>query len=156
NPDPLLRFAIIESMEAAGNLFFQQTVGMAEELATRTGKPFPYFGKYHFDRETGHLQNGDERLFFRAPMSAAQRAKAHELVERVFAVFELHFTSWQRYARALHEKRWSFEPSTEGRASGTMRAHVAWDPSGFMSLEHPGDLTGPGRGLAAARRAAYE
>jgi hypothetical protein len=156
HPDPLLRFAIVESMEAAGNLFFRRTVPLAEDLACMCGKPFPYFGKYHFDRETGHLQNGDERLFFRAPMSDTQRSLALTLVDRVFEVFELHFTSWEHYARAVHESRWRFDPSAEGRASATMRPDSPVDSSSFMSLEHPSGLAGVALELAAERRAAYQ
>jgi hypothetical protein len=152
NPDPMLRFAIIESMEAAGNLFFRRTVPLADALEQATGKRFPYFGKYHFDRETGHLQNGDERLFFRTPLSETQRSRALALVDRVFDVFELHFTAWERHARAVQEGSWSFDASAEGRASATMRADSPSDVSAFMSLDHPLGLTGVARDLADERR----
>lgn len=156
HPDPLLRFAIVESMEAAGNLFFSRTVPIADRLEQETGRPFPYFGRYHFERETGHLQNGDERLFFRAPMSEEQRALAVTLVDRVFDVFEHHFTSWEKLARDAHEGRWSFDPAVEGRASAVMRPDSPADATAFLGLDHPADLTGVARELAAERRDAYE
>jgi hypothetical protein len=155
NPDPLLRFAIIESMEAAGNVFFAVTVPIADELEARTGKPFPYFGKYHFDRETGHLQNGDERLFYRSAMSEAQRAKAKVLVERVFDVFEAHFTAWEEYARALREGRWRYAPSEDGRGHTALRPEGVRDASVCADLDHPVGLTGRARDLATERAAAY-
>jgi hypothetical protein len=156
NPDPLVRFAIIESMEAAGSVFFRRTVPLADDLEKRTGRPFPYFGKYHLDRETGHLQNADEKAFFRAPMSDATRDHACGLVNRVFDIFEEHFRLWERYGRDVHEGNWRFRPSEDGRASATMRTDSPRDVSRCASLDHPSDLSGVARDLAVERKAAYD
>lgn len=153
NPDPLLRFAIVESMEAAGEVFFSRTVPLAQELERRTGRPFPYFGKY---RATGHLQHGDEAPFLRAVLSDAQRIQALALVERVFGLFELHFTSWERYARAVEEGRWRYSARDEGRRSATVRRHPVHDVTAYTRLDHPPGLTGIARTLAAERNAAYD
>ena len=50
--DPLIRFSIIETMEAAGNVFFRRTVPVAEALEKELGVELPYFGTYHLARET--------------------------------------------------------------------------------------------------------
>jgi hypothetical protein len=156
NPDPLLRFAIVESMEAAGSVFFHRTVPLAEGLAERTGRRFPYFGKYHLDRETGHLQNADERPFFRAPMSDATRAHALRLVDAVFDIFEGHFTSWEKYGRSVQQGPWKHDLSSAGRAGAAMRPDSARDVSAWCSLDHPRDLTGVARELAQERKSAYD
>src|SRR5262249_34696685 len=106
HPNPLLRFAIIESIEAAGNGFFARTVRVIKPLGSeqdqdRLYREFPYYGPDHFARETGHLQNADERQFLRAELSPADRKEAEALVERVFAIFTGHFTSWFELATSM-------------------------------------------------------
>jgi hypothetical protein len=156
SPDPLLRFAIIESMEAAGNVFFTRTVPVADAFTERTGVELPYFGKYHLDRETGHLQHGDERAFFRAPMGDAQRERACSLVERVFDLFEQHFDTWVSLARARHEGRWRFSAAAESRALGVLRPGPVEDLTRYLQLEHPAGAEGPARALIDERARAFD
>ncbi|WP_394823575.1 hypothetical protein [Pendulispora albinea] len=154
NPDPLLRFAIVESMEAAGTVFFTRTVPVVERLGP--DEAFPYFGKYHLARETGHLQNGDERPFRRAELSPAQREKAKALVTRVFEIFQYHFTSWAKFARAIYEKTFWYDAQVQGRASAVLRQERPRDPSAVMALDYPSRPTEEGHLLKVLRQRAFD
>lgn len=137
NPDPLLRFAIIESIETAGNVFFKRTVPIAKRLASKSGQEFPYFGEYHLHRETSHLQNTDERIFINATLTPGQYEKAEALVCRVFEIFDFHFTEWEKLARTIREKRWNFQPATEGMSSSVLRPDRIKDISTYTYLAYP-------------------
>ena len=154
--EPHLRFAIIEAMEAAGNVFFTRTVKPAEELAKTLGSPFPYYGKYHLDRETGHLQNADERLFFKEKITDEVRQRGLALVDRVFDIFELHFNLWEQHARAVYEKRWDFRASTQGRALAGIRPTSPLDVRACLRLHYPPGLTGVNRELFDYRQEAFD
>jgi len=151
HPDPLVRFAIIESMEAAGTVFFKRTAPLAAELGARTATALPYFGHYHLERETGHLQHADERPFYEAPLSPTQREAARRGVEEVFKIFEFHFTAWERLARAIHEGRWGYRPSVAGQERARLWPVRPPNVSAFMSLEYPRDLAGAGAELSRLR-----
>ncbi|MCS6902049.1 MAG: hypothetical protein RMJ98_20710 [Myxococcales bacterium] len=155
NPDPLLRFAIIESMEEAGNVFFRRTVPIIERLAARTGLDYPYYGRYHLHRETGHLQNADERAFYGVTLPEDRRSTAVRLVDRVFAIFDLHFTSWLGLARARRDGSWRFEPAREGRANASLRPDRPKDVSHTFSFHHPSSPSGEWAALARARTEAF-
>jgi hypothetical protein len=158
NPDPLLRFAIIESMEAAGNIFFTRTVPVVKAFGddqAAIAAAFPYYGQHHLDRETGHLQHGDERPFLRATLTPEQREKATRLVARVFEIFEFHFTAWYEYAQSVHDGRWSFDAGREGRASATIRDDCPHDVTAYMSLEHPLEPCEEVKPLLRARQDAF-
>ena len=160
NPDPLVRFAIIESMEAAGNVFFTRTVRVIKSLGEdqeHLFREYPYFGPDHFARETGHLQGGaDERPFLRATLSAEQRANAEALVTRVFEIFTRHFASWFDLARAMREKRWTFDAAREGHAAAVLRPEARHDVTAALALEHPVAPRPEQLPLVRARQAAYD
>ncbi|MBX3229285.1 MAG: hypothetical protein KIT84_18310 [Labilithrix sp.] len=160
NPDPLLRFAIIESMEAAGNVFFARTVRIIKALGDdqdRLFREFPYFGPDHFARETGHLQGGaDERPFLRATLSDEDAAKARAHVEHVFSIFTRHFDSWNALARSMHDGTWKFDAEKEGRAAAVLRPDVPHDVSGALALEHPTSPSPEAAPLVQKRREAFD
>ncbi len=146
NPDPLVRFAIIEAMEVAGNVFFTRTVPIVDAICNGGDQSdFPYYGKFHFDRETGHLQNASERDFFQATLSESQREHALGLVDRVFDIFEFHFDTWYDYARAVHEGRFVFDAAAESRAAATLHAERPPDASRYLHFDYPET---PARGWA--------
>jgi|GEM_PF-6072272 len=103
NPDPRFRFAIIEAMEVAGQVFFRRTVPVVDALvaagAIASESALRYFGRHHLDREDGHLQHADETIFFRETFTDAERAHAEGLVDAVFAIFTTHFDLWLAFAR---------------------------------------------------------
>lgn len=160
NPDARLRFAIIESMEAAGNVFFARTVRVIKALEPDTERAFadyPYYGPDHFARETGHLQGGaDERPFLRETLSPEELEHARGLVERVFDIFSKHFTSWYELARAAHEGRFSFDAEREGRAAAVLRAAPASDVTAAMAFAHPSAPSPEAATLMERRQAAFD
>ncbi|MEQ1569944.1 MAG: SRPBCC family protein [Myxococcota bacterium] len=156
NRDPRLRFAIIESMEAAGNVFFRRTVPIAAELAAQGTPELPYFGQYHLDRESGHLQSGGEKLFFAQPLSDEQRGKASALVLRTFAIFHAHFRQWESYAQRAVTGGLDYAPGRAGRAAATLRPTPAHDVTQAMSLSHPPRPTGTGAELSEHLQAAFD
>lgn len=157
NRDPRMRFAIIESMEAAGNVFFRATVPIAAELQRQGLRELPYFGEYHLARETGHLQAGGEKLFFAEALSDADRGKANALVLRTFAIFHAHFRAWERYARRVVSGERPASPAQAGRAAAAaVRATPAVDVTQALSMAHPMHPTGYGAELTEHLHAAYD
>lgn len=80
HPYPFERFALMETIETAGKTFFSATVNLAEDLSLRSGKTYPYFGKYHLDLENGHLQN--EAVFFQSKEDETLILEKKELSNR--------------------------------------------------------------------------
>jgi hypothetical protein len=140
NPDPLLRFVLVESMEAAGKVFFTRTAPLVKQLGP--DEAFPYYGKYHLERETGHLQGGDERPLREAVLTASQRAKATALVSRVFELFDSHFTAWDRFAREMHARTWTYDARLQGRATGVLREDKPRDLTAVATFNHSTDAIG--------------
>lgn len=84
--DPLERFAMMQAIEACGDVFFGNTVVIARELGQQTGLEYRYYGDFHRARETGHL-HADEDLFTTSLLSHEQRGRALQLVDRMFDMF---------------------------------------------------------------------
>lgn len=156
NRDPLLRFAIIESMEAAGNLFFRRTVPLAHELEAGGMAALPYFGTFHLDRESGHIQSGGEKLFLATQMSERARGQASALVLRVFAIFHAHFRAWERYARRAVAGQLDFVPARAARAGTALRKTPARDATQALSFSHPPRPTGYGAELSEHLKASFD
>jgi hypothetical protein len=135
NSDPLFRFTLVESMEAAGKVFFTRTAPLVDQLGP--DEAFPYYGKYHLERETGHLQGADERPLREVVLTPRQRAQAGALVARVFELFDFHFTAWAGFARAVHEGVWLYDARAQGRASGALREDCPWDVTAVATFDHP-------------------
>lgn len=154
NAEPLLRFLIIESMEAAGHVFFSRTVPIVDALiaAGAPAEDFPYYGRYHFERETGHLQHASESAFFASTLTPEQRAHGIVLIDRVFDIFDRHFTIWHDYARAVHEGRHHFLPRLEATRDIAMRDEVVDDVSKYMQLDYPPNPRGRIAELAQLRQ----
>lgn len=85
--DPLVRYAVVEAIEACGNALFRHTAKLTERHKAGTGKDLVYFGTFHLARETGHaVDAGDEKLFEELALSPEQRAQA---IQRAVRAFEL-------------------------------------------------------------------
>ena len=94
--DPVLRFVQAEAIEASGNAFFAGVTPVAEELGTLTGVQYRYFGQYHLDRETGHIDTGS--AFEGIVLDAGQRAEALRLFDRVFDAMVAFVDACYEYA----------------------------------------------------------
>ena len=102
--EPILVLAAIEAIEATGNVALSLTAQVAEELQQDTKQNYRYFGRHHFCVETGHAVGTDNLQQFveDLQLTEEQRAKAFQLVEKVFEVFsesmEEIITYTQKYA----------------------------------------------------------
>jgi hypothetical protein len=156
NQDPRLRFAIIESMEAAGHVFFEHTIRTADVLERTGGGTLLYYGRHHLDRETGHLLGPGEKLFGALTLSPEMCDRARALVDRVFDVFAFHFDTWERFAQSVRSARFDHVPRDAARASARLRTPPVRDVSVCMELEHPEGATGVNRELARERARGFE
>ncbi len=86
NPDPLVRFPLMQAIEGCGDVFFGNTVMLAQALGRKTGLEYRYYGVHHRVRETGHLHT-DEDVFTTASLSPVQRAAALRVVNRIYDMF---------------------------------------------------------------------
>jgi len=88
--DILMKLAIIESIEATGNVALYEIAQVAKELQQITKQHYPYFGESHYAKETGHIQaemDDVEHFIESLELTEAQREKAFTLVEKVFEDF---------------------------------------------------------------------
>ena len=86
---PITKLAILEVIEATGNVFFSTAAPIAQELRTITQKEFLYFGCFHLAVETGHTGATPkvDQLIKNIQLSEESRQEAFEVVENLFEVF---------------------------------------------------------------------
>lgn len=86
---PITKLAILEVIEATGNVFFSTAAPIAQELRTITQKEFIYFGCFHLAVETGHTRGtpGLDQLIKNIQLSEETRQEAFKIVENLFEVF---------------------------------------------------------------------
>jgi hypothetical protein len=87
NAEPVVRLAIIEAIEEAGNVLFALTSSIATRFRNETGVELRYCGEFHFQRESGHAMNNDHAELAGLELTEAQRRDALERVDKVFAWF---------------------------------------------------------------------
>ncbi len=87
--NPIAKLAIMEVIEATGNVFFSTAAPIAEELRTTTHKEFLYFGCFHLAVETGHTTGTPEveQLIRNIQLTHESRQEAFEVVEHLFEAF---------------------------------------------------------------------
>lgn len=151
NEDPLVRFALMESIEAWGHVVFAATAEVASELTRATGTDYRYFGPYHLKRELGHILVG-AHLFEDATLDDERRARAVALVHRLFDIAEAESDRLLRYAREVIER-------AETPAVSLPRAPVSDAPA--ATTRRPDDIEGPAQArvqsvLEARMRSAAE
>ena len=95
--DPLVRFAVVESIEACGNALFRHTNKAANEFKARTGKDLIYWGDFHLARETGHAV--DEDVFDDAVLTEEQREAARRRAIRIFELIDEQNSDMLRLAQ---------------------------------------------------------
>ncbi|BAY44752.1 hypothetical protein SAMD00079811_23540 [Scytonema sp. HK-05] len=98
--EPIVVVAAIEAIEATGNVALAVTAQVAQELEQITRQKYRYFGEDHFCVETGHTTGTDdiEKLLESIQLTHEQRAKAFEVVEKVFEVFTEATNEMRAYA----------------------------------------------------------
>ncbi len=85
----IAKLAILEVIEATGNVFFSTASPIAEELRTITQKEFLYFGCFHLEVETGHTTGTPdiEQLIENIQLTIESRQEALDIVENLFEAF---------------------------------------------------------------------
>lgn len=86
---PIAKLAILEVIEATGNVFFSTAAPISQELRTITHKEFLYFGCFHLDVETGHTTGTPEveRFIQNIQLTPESCQEAFEVVENLFEDF---------------------------------------------------------------------
>lgn len=95
--DPLVRFAVVESIEACGNALFRHTEKLATEYTARSGKELIYWGPFHLARETGHAVDDD--AFEEAELTEEQREAARRRAIRIFELIDEQNSDMLRLAQ---------------------------------------------------------
>ena len=87
--EPIIVLAAIEAIEAAGNIFLALSAQVAQELQEITKHEYHYLGQHHFCVDTHHTIGTDdvEKFLENIELTAEQKLKAFEVVEKIFDVF---------------------------------------------------------------------
>lgn len=97
--DPILRFALLLSIEINGRAVFSKFLEVAEKSESETGKEIFYYGRKHFEKETGGL-HGEEEIeneFLGMDLDAETKTKALEIV---MTALEIQDAEWNELGRA--------------------------------------------------------
>jgi len=111
---PITKLAILEVIEATGNVFFSTAAPIAQELRTITQKEFLYFGCFHLAVETGHTTGTPEvdQLIKNIQLTEETRQEVFKIVEHLFEVFTELTDDLLVYAKT-HSFEHSFVQSRE-------------------------------------------
>lgn len=126
--EPVVRFAVVEAIEACGNALFRRTTQLAGAYRAATGKELVYWGGFHLARETGHVvdDRDDFAAFEDAALTEAQREAARRRAVRVFELIDEQNSDMLRlaqetisqggfaYRRALHAAPPRWLPTVPG------------------------------------------
>lgn len=133
--DPMLRFAHSEAGEACGHIFFKASVIPAEKLTEATGIDYRYFGRYHLERELGHVIESEEE-FEEQELDPIRNAATLELGRRMFDIFDGIFDAFHRYVvDFVEEDTHPLPQQAEWRLPRTPQADV--DIPTTSSRPHP-------------------
>ncbi|MGB7412734.1 MAG: hypothetical protein WA902_00860 [Thermosynechococcaceae cyanobacterium] len=89
---PLQKIAMIEAIEATGNVLFEHTNQVVSELQIVSAQDYQYFGEFHLQLETGHtcgglsFEQGIEEII----LELSEFEHAIILIQNVFNIF----TNW--------------------------------------------------------------
>lgn len=99
--DPGVRMAVVEAIEATGDVAFTHFSALADEFQKATGQELCYFGHIHKELETGHAMGTEdiEAQLEALELSPELEQQALVLVDRVFALFTSMFEEWMAYAQ---------------------------------------------------------
>ncbi len=123
NTTPAVRLAVVEAIEATGDVAFSRFCALANEFEKATGEALCYFGEMHKDLESGHAMGTEniESKLDEIVLSPELEREALELVDQVFELFHLMFDEWMAYA----ERRLA----GEGTMGPTVRVRTINKPS---------------------------
>ena len=98
---PITKLAILEVLEATGNVFLSATASIAEELRSITKKELLYFGCFHLGVETGHTTGMPdvEQSIKNIPLTIKSRQEIFDIVENLFEIFTEQMAELLVYAK---------------------------------------------------------
>jgi hypothetical protein len=97
--DPVIKFAVIEAIEAISHAFFSTTLPITTTLQRATGKEYRYFGGYHLNKENEHTITNDPTIDYATiRLTAQQMQTALVAVGQVFAMFAEWTNELLRYS----------------------------------------------------------
>lgn len=110
---PSAKLAILEVIEATGNVFLSTAAPIAKELRSITQKELLYFGCFHLEVENNHSKDllQQRRLSESIQLTIESRQEAFEIVENLFEVFTKLTDELLIYAKTHSFDRPFAEPS---------------------------------------------
>ena len=98
---PAVRLAVVEAIEATGDVAFTRFSNLANEFEKATGNTLCYFGALHKDLESGHAMGTEdiEEKLQKIELSPEEEAQAMKLADEVFDLFHRMFDEWMEYAQ---------------------------------------------------------
>ena len=108
--DLMVKLAIIECIEATGNIALPFFVKLGNELEEVTQQKCRYFSEYHLQVETGHIQSGlnyeqTDEFLKNLQIPEEQNAKAIKAVEIVFDSFSACLNEMMECAEVSSDKQ---------------------------------------------------
>jgi hypothetical protein len=105
NTTPAVRLAVVEAIEATGDVAFSRFSALADEHEKLTGETLCYFGALHKDLESGHAMGTEdiESKLEAIVLTADEEREAMKLVDQVFELFHKMFDEWMTYANRQAE-----------------------------------------------------
>ena len=106
----MVKLAIIECIEATGNIALPFFVKLGHELEEVTQQKCRYFSEYHLQVETGHIQSGlnyeqTDEFLKNLQITEEQNAKALKAVEIVFDSFSACLNEMMECAEVSSDKQ---------------------------------------------------
>jgi hypothetical protein len=101
------RLAIIEAIEATGQVLFTAILGIAQTLEERLGTELRYCGLHHFNLESGHAMGSEYHAMAAIEIGQATFERCLLFVDAVFSLFTewteelLHFVQHRATVRRL-------------------------------------------------------
>ncbi|BAZ49851.1 hypothetical protein NIES4103_24640 [Nostoc sp. NIES-4103] len=102
--EPAVVLAAIEAIEATAHVTFAVTTQVTQELQKITNQDFRYFGQYHLSAETEHCVKITHlhELIRDIQLTREQKAKAFEVVEKIFEIFSESMDEMMAYVKKRH------------------------------------------------------
>ncbi len=98
--EPIVVLAAVEAIECTANVSIGLSALVTQELQQITKQTYRYFGQYHVCVEADHTIKTDDapQFYEEIQLTAEQKAKAFEVVEKVFEVFTAAVNDMMAYA----------------------------------------------------------
>lgn len=85
---PVEKLVIVECLRQAGDVLFELTSAIAQQVRAAGGPELRYLGQHHFARAAGHASRGvDERVLEKIELDPVARVRCLGLAFRVFDLF---------------------------------------------------------------------